>query len=213
MSKDIYVQYGCGLSAPIEWNNFDASPTLLLQKMPIVGSIFKNKVNFPANVKYGNILKTLPGIKENTCHGIYCSHVLEHLSYNDFRLALKNTYLNLKPGGIFRCVLPDLEFSIKEYVNNLNIIPESASTIFLNNTMLGSKARPKGLINFLIAAFGNSHHLWMHDQYSLKYELAKAGFVEIRKCNYNDSRDAMFKLVEEESRFINAVSFECFKPL
>ncbi len=37
----IYVQYGCGLSAPAGWNNYDASPTLRLQKLPVVGDIFK----------------------------------------------------------------------------------------------------------------------------------------------------------------------------
>ena len=41
----IYVQYGCGLSAPKEWINFDVSPTLRIQKTPILGSILKSKLN------------------------------------------------------------------------------------------------------------------------------------------------------------------------
>ena len=53
---DIYLQYGCGLSAPSEWYNFDASPTLRLQKLPFVGSVFKKKVDFPKNVRYGKFL-------------------------------------------------------------------------------------------------------------------------------------------------------------
>jgi len=208
----IYVQYGCGLSAPAEWYNFDASPTLRLQKLPIVGGVFKRKVDFPKNVRYGNILKSLPGIKENSCDGIYCSHVLEHLSLNDFYKALKNTYSLLKPGGIFRCVLPDLEFSIYQYIKDVKIKPESASGEFLNATMLGLKNRPKRLKDFIITFMGNSHHLWMWDQYALKNELEKAGFVKVRKCLYNDSKNRMFQLVEDKSRFINAIAFEAVKP-
>ena len=37
--KKKYVQYGCGLSAPNEWINFDVSPTLRIQKIPIIGSL------------------------------------------------------------------------------------------------------------------------------------------------------------------------------
>ena len=212
MKNNIYMQYGCGLSAPEKWMNFDASPTLIMQKIPLIGIFFKKKVNFPDNIRYGDILKGLTGVEHNSCQGIYCSHVLEHLAYNDFQLALKNTYLNLKPGGIFRCVLPDLEISIKKYLDDLNSRPEMASVDFLNSTMLGIKSRPRGIINFLIAHFGNSPHLWMHDQYELKNALEKAGFVDVRKCEFNDSRDEMFKLVEEESRFINSIAFECSKP-
>src|SRR4051812_24771119 len=117
----IYVQYGCGHSAPVEWINFDISPTLRIQKTPIIGSLFKKQLNttFPDNVRYGDIVKGLP-IEENKCDGLYCSHVLEHLSLFDFRKALSNSYKILKPGGIFRCVIPDLEFSARKYIQNLD---------------------------------------------------------------------------------------------
>lgn len=93
----IYVHYGCGLSAPKEWINFDVSLTLRIQKIPIIGQIIKHKLNtvFPENVRYGDTIKGLP-IDENSCDGIYCSHTLEHLSLQDFRIALKNTRKILK---------------------------------------------------------------------------------------------------------------------
>ena len=109
-------------------------------------------------------------------------------------------------------MVPDLEYSINQYLEDVKIKPESASAEFLSATMLGLKNRPKSLKDFIISFKGNSHHLWMWDQYSLKNELEKAGFVKVRKCLYNDSRDKMFQLVEDESRFINAVAFEAIKP-
>ena len=83
----MYIQYGCGLSAPENWVNFDSSPTLRLQKIPLIGGIATRKVRFPDNIKYGDIVKGLPNIPYNSCDGVYCSHVLEHLSLEDMRIA------------------------------------------------------------------------------------------------------------------------------
>ena len=103
-----YVQYGCGFTAPTEWINYDASPTLRFERLPVLGKLYtRNKQRFPENVKYGDVVKGLPE-KPETADGVYCSHTLEHLALNDFRIALKNTYKILKPGGIFRCIVPDL---------------------------------------------------------------------------------------------------------
>ena len=144
--KKQYVQYGCGLSAPTNWLNFDASPTLIIQKIPFIGKILKNRLNviFPMNVLFGNIIKGLP-VKENSCDGLYCSHTLEHLSLEDFRIALKNSFKILKKGGIFRCIVPDLQYNANKYLKDLENNDDLASINFMNNTYLGIKKRPKNL--------------------------------------------------------------------
>lgn len=212
LSANNYVQYGCGLSAPKEWTNFDVSPTLRLQKTPIIGTVLGSRLNttFPSNVLYGDIIKGLP-IDSNSCNGLYCSHTLEHLSLQDFRLALRNSYKVLKKGGIFRCVVPDLEFLARSYIRDLDNGNNLSSLNFINNTLLGIKERQRGLRGFLISFFGNSHHLWMWDSKSLSEELKNAGFTGIRDCNFNDSEDKMFKYVEDVGRFENAVAIECRK--
>ena len=107
----MYVQYGCGFSAPAEWVNFDASMTLRWERMPIAGRMFtKNSARFPSNVRCGDIVKGLP-ISDGSCRGVYASHVLEHLAQEDFHKALENTKRILTGGGLFRLVVPDLEFS------------------------------------------------------------------------------------------------------
>ncbi len=210
--KKKYVQYGCGLSAPKEWMNFDVSPTLRIQKIPVIGFLLRNKLNttFPTNVLYGDITKGLP-VQPNSCNGLYCSHTLEHLSLNDFRKALVNSFLILKPGGIFRCIVPDLEFSARQYVTQLDRGEKSPSISFIEETLLGINEKPRGLIGLIKSYFGNSHHLWMWDRYSLSEELKKAGFKEIRECKFNDSQDEMFVYVEAEGRFRDAVALECRK--
>lgn len=209
----ICVQYGCGFSAPNDWLNFDASPTLRLQKIPIIGKVLRanQKVKFPKNVLYGDIVKGLP-LKNNSCDALYCSHVLEHLSLSDFRIALQNTHKLLKPAGIFRCIVPDLEVIARQYVKSLESSPETASIDFIGKgTLMGVLTRPRGIKGIITSVMGNSHHLWMWDHYSMKNELEKAGFKEIRRANYNDSKLQEFKFVEELSRFENAVVFECTK--
>lgn len=207
-----YVQYGCGLSAPKEWINFDVSPTLRIQNTPIIGTILKSSLStsFPKNIRYGDIIKGLP-INENSCDGLYCSHTLEHLSLNDFRIALKNSFKILKKGGVFRCIVPDIEHLARTYISQLENGNSSASTSFINDTLMGIKERPRGFKSFIKSFYGNSHHLWMWDNKSLTEELKNAGFTQIRQCKFNDSDDMMFKFVEDESRFKNAVAIECRK--
>lgn len=206
----LYVQYGCGMSAPEGWKNFDISPTLRLQKIPLFGKLIR-KVDFPKNIFYGDIVKGLPGILLESCDGVYCSHVLEHLSLEDFRKALRTSLSILKKGGIFRCVVPDLERSIDTYITERAEGKPEASFKLINDTMLGLHTRPKGFKQIVISIAGNSHHLWMWDKYSLEKELQDAGFKHIRLCRFNDSSDLNFKKVEDEARFYGAVAFEALK--
>jgi predicted SAM-dependent methyltransferase len=208
--NSLYVQYGCGLSAPQEWVNFDVSPTLRIQKTPVLGALLKNSLNtqFPANVQYGDIISGLP-IPDQSCDGIYCSHTLEHLSLQDFRIALRNTLKVMKPGAYFRCVVPDLENAARAYVQAVDAGDEGASLHFIGpQTLLGIEKRPRGLKAMISTLFGNSHHLWMWDRLSLAKEFRDAGFTEVRQCNYNDAKDPMFKFVEDEGRFYYALAME-----
>lgn len=209
-----YVQYGCGLDAPDKWINYDASPTLRMQRLPFVGQLIRRRsgTKFPRNVLYGDIVKGLPEAK-NSCDGLYCSHVLEHLSLQDFRQALQNSLVILKPGATFRIVVPDLKLAAERYLMELRSGNTEASNYLLDNGIsLGRKSRSKGLKKTIISMFGNSHHLWMWDELSLKNELDQVGFKNIRHCKFGDSKDIMFSYVENEARFSDSVSIECMAP-
>jgi len=204
-----YVQYGCGWSAPREWRNFDASPTLRFERLPLIGRVYtKNKSRFPNNVEYGDIVKGLP-IPADSCEGVYCSHILEHLSLYDFRIALQNTKKIIRPNGIFRLVLPDLEWSAKHYSQNAS---DEAAYEFMKETSLGQEKRARGFRGLISTWLGNSQHLWMWDYKSIKLELENAGFVGVRRASFGDSSDPVFNIVEEEGRWANCLGVECRKP-
>lgn len=206
MNNYQYVQYGCGFSAPPGWLNYDASPTLRFERLPIIGGLYtRNKTRFPESVRYGDIVSGLP-ISKGSSDGIYCSHVLEHLSLNDFRTALKNTHEYLRPGGVFRLVLPDLEYCLEQYLNNKS---SDSALLFMRETYLGHENRTKGFMGFIIAWLGNSQHLWMWDYKSIALELKNAGFVDIRRASLGDSADPMFQEVEDKSRWDNCLGVEC----
>lgn len=209
MQRNKYVQYGCGWSAPKTWRNFDASPTLRFESLPILGKLYtKNQSRFPNNVEYGDIIKGLP-VPNNSCKAVYCSHILEHLSLEDFRTALRNTYKILEPDGIFRLVLPDLEFAINTYLEDFS--SHEAAYNFMKGTSLGKEKRVKGLKGFVVEWFGNSQHLWMWDYRSLERELYDAGFCKIRRAQYGDSKEVMFNDVEKKGRWENCIGIECSK--
>ena len=55
------MQYGCGFNAPSGWKNFDVSPTLRFERLPLIGRLYsKNQQRFPENVEYGDIVKGIP---------------------------------------------------------------------------------------------------------------------------------------------------------
>jgi len=205
----LYVHYGCHCCAPSEWLNFDASPTLRLERLPAIGRLVrKNSKRFPPNVLYGDIVRGLP-VKDSSCDGVYCSHVLEHLALEDCRRALLNTYRMMKKGALFRMVLPDLEQCIKNYEGGDEISFRAEE--FMKQTGLGQTKRPRGIYSLLIEAFGNSRHRWMWDLSSLRYELEKIGFQNIRRAQFGDSDDTMFKIVEQRERWRNALGIDWAK--
>ena len=72
-----YVEYGCGWSVPETdgWRHFDASPTLLFERIPVIGKLYtKNRVRFPDHVEFGDIVRGLP-VEAQSLDGVYCSHV------------------------------------------------------------------------------------------------------------------------------------------
>jgi len=204
IDEGLYVQYGCGICAPPGWLNFDASPRLRLERIPGLRETLRSTMGllFPANVCFGDIVRGLPVRKKSAC-GVYCSHVLEHLARDDLAPALRNTIQILRPGGIFRLVVPDLYWRALQYVAAVESGQSLAADEFMIAANLGRCAQPKNIVSLARVCLGHSAHLWMYDFAGLKLRLEEAGFVAIRRCDLGDARDRMFDLVEESGRFFD----------
>jgi len=68
-----------------------------------------------------DLRKKLP-FHENYFDLVYHSHVLEHFTCTDAKNLLDECYRILKPGGIIRIVVPDLENIVREYLHILDEI-------------------------------------------------------------------------------------------
>ena len=217
--KDLYVQYGSGNIYIDNWLNYDASPTLRLQKIPIIGHLIKRDVKFDKGILYGDIIKGLP-IKSGSVKGLFASHVLEHLSYEDARTCLKNSFDLLKPGGCFRLIVPNLSFFIDEYqkkISSQKIDKNQAALEFNYRSGLGRKESSNSVLRRILLAFSNSEHLWMWDFQSLKTELHNAGFSDITEFKQGVAADKMFLLPEKDHQFFGSIGYyglaiQAFKP-
>lgn len=207
-SKPYCVQYGCGLTAPPSWHNFDAAPILWIRRIPVAGKILNSMypISFPRHVQYGNIVRGLP--VQSQVDAVFASHVLEHLSLKDFYLAIKNTYQIMKQKAVFRLIVPDLEIYAKRYLDSTHT---EAAIVFMKETLLGYETRERGVTGFLRGWLGNSRHLWMWDDKSIQSELLKVGFSEVRRAHYHDSIFSCFREVEYEDRTKDAVIIEAIK--
>ena len=95
-----YLNVGCGEHFSPEWNNID--------------------LVFMRDVMYHDIRKPLP-YSDVCLDAVYASHVLEHLRPDDGLRLLKEFYRVLKPEGIVRMVVPDLEIICHEYLIYLGL--------------------------------------------------------------------------------------------
>ncbi|MBS1820491.1 MAG: methyltransferase domain-containing protein [Acidobacteria bacterium] len=206
-----YMQFGCGTTAPDGWLNFDAGPAFWIQsRFPFLKALLAKRgfPIYPGNISYGDVIKGLP-VQPQSLEAVYSSHVLEHLSLEEFRITLRNVHRYLRPGGTFRMVLPDLEQLIQAYVKDGS---HDAANRFMQESYLGEKSSPRGLRAIPTALFGRSKHLWMWDYKSIEAELAAAGFVAIRRAQLGDSPDPRFSEVESEGRWTGCLGVDCKRP-
>jgi SAM-dependent methyltransferase len=205
-----FVQFGCGLCAPSHWQNFDASPALIVQHLPIIGPLVPKGPfgGYPATARYGDILKGLP-IKPDSVDLLYCSHVLEHMTAGEAHIALTNSYRYLKPGGIFRLVLPDLEALAQEYLSSNN--PDAVHQ-FMRLTWLGEDTSQRSSWQSTLKQWmSRGRHLWMWDYKAMAHELASVGFQDIRRAKIGDSGLEAFDAVEDPERWTYELGIQCIK--
>lgn len=174
------VNLGCGSSALPGWVNIDNSPNARLSRFPGVRTALWRlgflsdvhyKVKWPANIRIHDLTNPLP-FADQSVGFVYSSHALEHLDREHAQALLREVWRVLSPAGIFRLVVPDLEWGIRRYTSELSG-PEAAdaATRLLSWLQLGTPGR-------------RAPHLWMYDWPSLRCSLEKVGFTDIIRCGY-----------------------------
>ncbi|MBD1928900.1 methyltransferase domain-containing protein [Trichocoleus sp. FACHB-90] len=182
------------------WINTDITPHIFVTKIPFLADVMfslrkldkerydEHKKGIFRQLTYLDLTKKFPWA-DNSVDAAYTSHVLEHLYLDGALNCISEVYRVLKPGGIFRIAVPDLDQLIKSYDSNC---PEVFLTEFLEATQTLEK---------------NRHH-WHYNENSLRKILQEAGFREVVRREYRESK--ISGIAEKEER-PESLFMECVK--
>lgn len=225
------LHLGCGLTTPDGWVNLDGSWNAWFAKHPRLRGVIRRFHLLPASqldipwspdILIHDVRKGLP-FADNSMRAIYGAHFLEHLYRNEADALLRECYRILKPRGIVRMVVPDLESILGEYGGETPFGELSAqrqdlppAEIVNQRLLLRDPEAPNGSLPYRLYNALNDFttHKWMYDGAALEYHFAQAGFVDVGTRKYLDSGIKEIAEVEEASRVVNGagVCVEGYKP-
>lgn len=197
------------------WTNVDQSWLLRLARRPRLASIL-HRAGIVSERRYEGLRRLDPDVvcwnlkrgipfPDRNFDVVYHSHVLEHLDREDAPGFLRECRRVLRPGGILRVVVPDLEQLARRYVGVVERLPDGASAAehaaavdeIFDQIVLRvprTRAEQPPLVRLLEAMFvgdmarSGAMHRWMYDRFSLRWLLADAGFVGVETLDEGTSR-------------------------
>jgi SAM-dependent methyltransferase len=197
------------------WNNVDFSPYARLRHHMGIASVLRRigLISEPRFAQFSlvapdviawNLMRGIP-FADGASDTVYHSHLLEHFDRDDALNLLIECRRVLKPGGLIRVVVPDLETWVDAY-------RQSASNAIAGGGISGheqviddlfgqfvqrqppTRRSQKPLVRWLerlilgdSASTGWTHR-WMYDRFTLPALLVRAGFDEVRIMSASDSR-------------------------
>lgn len=195
------LQLGCFHQGLDGWVNTDITPNLFIARVPFASTILYrlgvvNDQHYAwhregrfKRVRYLNVTGKFP-YRAGIFDAVFCCHMLEHLDPRQARNMFTEVLRVLKPGGVFRVVIPDLEWTVSLY----------------------DAENPDRFLNAMYEHVGGSaknSHKWMYTKESLKRFFEEQGFVDIQNCAY---REGSLPDVEKiDSRPENSIFMEGFR--
>lgn len=172
------LNWGCGPCVAAGWINSDR--------------ISGKEIDLRCDIRTG-----LP-LASGSLDYIVSIHALQDLPYGDVLPALRELYRVLKPGGILRLGLPDLDKAIQAYLRkepDYFYIPDHDAA------SLGGKLVAQ------ITWYGSVRTPFTYD--CIEELLRKAGFQQVSRCGFQESHTSYAEIVtldnrERESLFVEA---------
>jgi len=194
LSNDVVkLHLACGPKYKEGWINIDNEPTI--KKLDLNWDL-RFQLPFP----------------DNSVDFIYNEHFLEHLTVEEGLSAIRDFYRVLKPNGVMRIAMPDLEKTVTSYFdknwkkNNRRFLEK------VGLTFIQTRAER---INISFRWWG---HKWLYDWEELERRLKESGCEKIKRCKIFKSEHETLKKLEtrNESTLIAEViktSYTTNKPL
>lgn len=199
----VCVNLGCGLSVAPGWINVDASLNALFSGAPVwlLKLLYKatGANRYYSEESYCRLLsqnqfvfhdlgRSFP-FADETIDVCYSSHFLEHLYKGETRRLLTNVRRALRPGGLVRIAVPDLEFAVNLYRDGKK--EKMLDDYFFVEDLASNLAR----------------HKYMYDFEMMSGILSALGFADIKRCDFRKGDAPDIELLDnrpEETLFIEA---------
>jgi len=210
------VNLGSSARTAHGWTNIDSSLILKLGKHRRISKLLW-KVGLLNSDRYArmqrldegcvvwNLAKGIP-YPDRTFDVVYHSHLLEHIDREGAPGFLAECFRVLKPGGVIRIVVPDLEQLARTYVSALDG-PDPASDPRYDHSldemfdqMVPRTPRWRAKEPLIVRAVERvfvgdtakcgTLHRWMYDRHSVKRLLERTGFRDVSVVDYLTSRIA-----------------------
>lgn len=147
----------------------------------------------------------------NTFDYIYCEHMIEHVSWQEGLLMLRECRRVLNAGGTIRIATPDLEVLIGLYRGDAGALGERYVKWITDRYLVDIHAyHPTFVIN---NAFRNWGHQFLYDAESMKMAMQEAGFTNIRRCLSGKSDDENLRGIESHGKNVDDDEMASFETM
>jgi SAM-dependent methyltransferase len=209
------LNIGCGVKTSSSTNviNIDWSIYLRIKRNPLFHHILKLFLDaerrqaldaLPDNVMVHDLRKELPFV-DNSVDAVYHSQLLEHLDRPIAAILVQEVKRVLKPGGIHRIVVPDLEKLCRSYLAHFEECDQKAEVWdehdawvaemieqMVRREALGSslqKPLRRAIENLVLgdARKRGETHQWMYDRINLSALLRRVGYKQVDIFTFDTS--------------------------
>jgi len=161
----IKLNVGCGTDYKKGWINIDNNTD---------ENIESDKLDLDWDMR-----NPLP-FDDNSVDFIFNEHFFEHLTPDEARSAMTDLMRILKPGGVMRIAMPDLEDIVDHYLN----VPLDKDPVIEKFKIDFVKTRAEWM-NMSFRWWG---HLWLYDWEELVRRLHEVGYDNVVRCKLRESK-------------------------
>lgn len=134
--------------------------------------------------------RTLSKFEDGCASFVFCSHLIEHMSFSDGQKMLATCFRVLRPGGRIRVSTPDLLFLARLVEGNLGSSMMTKYLLFQHKQDPVNVPKPTAchVTNLFVRSWG---HQFIYDSPTLVESLREAGFAGVRRysCSTSDTEE------------------------
>lgn len=158
----VKLNIGCGTDYKKGWINIDNNSDNNIDKLDLNWDL-RNPLPF----------------EENSVDFVFNEHFFEHLTIDEAQITIKDLMRVLKPGGVMRIAMPDLERVVNNYLHT----PLNKDPVIKKFKMDYIKTKAEWM-NISFRWWG---HKWLYDWEELERRLREAGYPNANRATLNKS--------------------------